>query len=140
MKAGDTLFLLDVNGIVDKRDVPVNVHARERFDAALEKGTLVVLDEAAVEEYTSASGGILFRRKPAVEQPAPKSKPKAETPSEPAPAGDSGAPDATAPAEVAKPAKSAGVGAWREFAVAQGMDAEAAAAADKKTLVAQFGG
>jgi hypothetical protein len=137
VNAGDTVFLLDGNGIVDKRDVPVNVHARERFDAALEKGTLRVLDESAVEEYISASGGILFRLKQSappkvhVETPAP--------PTEPAPAGDSGAPSDTPAGAAQKPAKSAGVGAWREFAIAQGMDAEAAAAADKKALVAQFG-
>lgn len=132
LNAGDTVYVRGSSGTIDKIDVPANVHTRERFDLALERDEISIVDANSVEEYTGPSGGTLFRLKDGAEPP--KAKAAKESPAPADGAGDSGA-----PAAASAPAKSAGVGAWREFAIAQGMDADEAAATDKKALIAKFG-
>ncbi|WP_010541897.1 hypothetical protein [Dietzia alimentaria] len=69
-----------------------------------------------------------------------------KTPEEPTPADpdgsdpgsdDEGGPDEPEP--VAKPAKTAPVAKWREYAVGQGMEPDEADAAERADLIAQFG-
>lgn len=46
----DTVFVRGTGGAIFQMDVPTNVHARERWDASIEKGDLVVLPADEIVE------------------------------------------------------------------------------------------
>lgn len=124
---GDVVFVRGKGGAVNKVTVPSGGIPLERFTEALDRGDLSIVPDHFVEETTSRQGGLIYKIagapakvRPVEEAPAPVEDSQADT-------------------EVKKPGKSASVEAWRAYAVAQGMDPDAAAAADKAALVEQFG-
>jgi len=148
MNAGDTIFVIGTGGAITKVDVPVDSHARERFDDDLERGALrVVADEDVVEQqhprWPDATQYVL--RKGAAPKPATAftktpDDTAASTEGEGNVEGESeGEGEGGEPTVIGPPAKSAGKPEWVAFAVAQGMDPDAAAAATKKDLVAEYG-
>lgn len=52
----ETVIVRTAGGTFMAMDVPDEGHARERFDAAVEKGDLTVVDPATVELVTDADG------------------------------------------------------------------------------------
>jgi hypothetical protein len=143
------VFVVSAGGTVSLVDIPTNVHARERFDQAIAKGELCIVDAAEVVEEGTPETGIKYRlaATPTERKPRPVVAPEGTASDAPAsdspppPAGD-GAPAGDPPAgdPPTKPKKTAGVEAWRAYAIAQGMDPEAAATAEKAALVEQYGG
>lgn len=146
MNAGETVFVIGSHGAISKMDVPADVHRRERFDAALAKGALRLVDADDVVEEPHPrwpdSTRLVLRKGARPVDPTPA----AATPAEPAgePSGDpSGEPTGEPtgePSVVEKPKKSEAKAAWVDFAVAKGMEREAAEAMSKADLVDQFGG
>ena len=138
MNAGDTVFVIGAGGAVVKMDVPGDVHRRERFDADLAKGALRLVDADDVDEvphprWPDATRFVLRTgATPTAPAPATEAGPGDE------PAADSQPPPADDPLGV--PLKSANKATWVDFAVSQGMDADAAKAMTKPDLVEQFGG
>lgn len=130
MKAGDTVFVIGSAGAITKMDVPRDVHRRERFDLDLEKGALRLVDpgDVVADPHPRWPDSVRYvLREGASAAPAvPAVQPVASEPSDPSPD--------------ERPVKSAGKAAWVDFAVAQGMDREAAEAMTKDELVEQFGG
>lgn len=135
MNAGDTVFVQGAGGAIVKMDVPGDVHRRERFDQDIAKGALRLVDPADVVEDPHPrwpdSVRYVLRKGASPVEPAPPAV-------EPDPA-DEVTPEPVSDA-TEKPVKSAGKPAWVDFAVAQGLDREAAEAMTKDDLVAQFGG
>jgi hypothetical protein len=138
------VFVVSAGGTVSLVDIPTNVHAVERFDQAIASGDLRIVDATEVVEEGTPETGIKYRLAdtPTERKPRPVVAPEGTASDAPAsdsappPAGD-GAPAGDPPT---KPKKTAGVEAWRAYAVSQGMDPEAAEAAEKAALVEQFGG
>lgn len=132
MNAGDTVIVVGANGAVNRVDVPADVHARERFDAAITNGSLKLVDADQVKETTSRHGGTVLVLVDGA------------TPSEPAdPAtGDTTDPDGAEGPDATEvstkmPAKSASRGDWDDYARAQGMtDDDIAGHQSKAALIA----
>lgn len=130
----DTVFVQGRSGAIIKMDVPTDVHRRERFDQDLAKGTLRLVDPADVIEDPHPrwpdSVRFVLRAGAAPIDPAPaEAEPAAEATE-----------DGAGEAEAEQPKKSASKADWVDFAVAQGLDREAAEAMTKDDLVEQFGG
>lgn len=144
MNAGDTVFVQGSGGAIVKMDVPGDVHRRERFDLDIAKGALRLVDPGDVVEdphprwpdsvrYILRQSARPIDPTPTAVDPASTEEPATEPP---APGGEPGG----EPTVVEQPKKSEGKPAWVEFAVAKGMEREAAAAMTKADLVDQFGG
>lgn len=66
----DVVFVQSASGVIFEMDVPTTVHARERFDAAIAKGDLALLDPSTVEKVEVPGGGYTWRAVAAVAEPA----------------------------------------------------------------------
>lgn len=67
----DPIFVQGSSGSISLMDVPTDLHARERFDTAIAKGELKVLDPSQVIETTSRHGGVVYLLDPTVAPPVP---------------------------------------------------------------------
>lgn len=107
LNPGDTVFVRSTSGVIFEMDVPKVGHARERFDEAIAKGDLVLIDEA--HPVTRPDGSIWFVAGPADGQAA---KPRRTSKPAPADDGQKATPaKATRPRRTSKAAKPADDGA-----------------------------
>lgn len=87
--APETGFFQTEGGTILELDIPTISHARERFDAKIEKGELIEIDADDVEREDDPDGTWRWKRKATADaQPAkgrrrpPKPEPEAETTTE----------------------------------------------------------
>ena len=59
----DTVFVRGTGGAIFEIDVPVLPHAVERWEQALNKGDLVIVDASTVEKVDTPGGGYQWRHK-----------------------------------------------------------------------------
>lgn len=76
----DPIFVQGSSGSISLMDVPTDLHARERFDTAIAKGELKVLDPSQVIETTSRHGGVVYLLDPTVAPPEPAGIPASDDP------------------------------------------------------------
>jgi hypothetical protein len=134
VNAGDTVIVVGATGAVNRVDVPVDVHARERFDAAVANGSLKLVAADQVKETTSRHGGTILVLVDGATPSGPPD-PATDTGDTTDPSGSD--PDGAAGPTVEMPAKSAGRGDWDDYARAQGMsDDEITGHKSKADLIA----
>jgi hypothetical protein len=95
----DTVFVRGTGGAIFEMDIPTNTQARERYDAAIEKGDLVIVPAAHWVERGDGSKYLVAG------EPEGAAKPKASRSRAPRPAPDAAPPASEPEVEVEDPSK-----------------------------------